>query len=310
MTMKRLVIDTDPGVDDAHALMMALACPQAKVEAITTVAGNVSLVRTTANALTVLDIFGRDVPVYPGCNRALLAERLDASYVHGDDGLGNSNYPASRRRPAEEHAVRALIRLADGSPGELTLVAIGPLTNLALATRLDPDLPTKYARLVVMGGAIRSMGNTPNPSVEFNLYSDPEAGAIVFGAWKKLTLVSWETTMAHPFSDEQIDALGAHDNPRSEFFRRITANTVKFIHELLGRKALFAPDPLAVAVAMFPDIVTASEDHYVQVELSPGHTRGQTTVDWFDRSGKEPNVELVLEVDRDRLWKLMEAAVV
>ncbi len=153
------------------------------------------------------------------------------------------------------------------------------------------------------------MGNTPNPSAEFNLYTDPEAGAIVFGTWKRLTLISWETTLAYPFSAEQIDALGSHDNPRSEFFRRITADPMRFIEGLLGRRMMFAPDPLAVAVAMLPEIVTAAENHYVEVEVAPGHTRGQTTVDWFDRSGKEPNVEIVLEVDRERLWSLMEAAV-
>jgi purine nucleosidase len=290
--------------------MMALAHPQAKIEAITTVAGNVSLARTTANALTVLDVFGRDIPVFAGCDRALLAQHADASYVHGEDGLGNSNYPPSKRRAEGEHAVQALIRLANESPGELTLVAIAPLTNLALATRLDPCLPQKYARLVVMGGAIRSMGNTPNPSAEFNLYTDPEAGAIVFSAWKKLTLISWETTMAYPFTADQIDALGAHDNARSEFFRRITAHPVQFILHLLGRKMLFAPDSMAVAAALQPEIVTSAESHHVQVEVAPGHTRGQTTVDWFDRTGQEPNVEIVLEVDRGRLWSLLEASVI
>jgi purine nucleosidase len=307
--MKRLVIDTDPGVDDAHALMMALAHPQAKIEAITTVAGNVSLAHTTANALTILELFGRDIPVFAGCDRALLARHPDASYVHGEDGLGNSNYPPAKRHAEAEHAVQALIRLANESPGELTLVAIGPLTNLALATRLDPDLPKKYDRLVVMGGAIRCMGNTTNLSAEFNLYTDPEAGAIVFSSWKRLTLISWETTMGYPLMADRIDALGSHDNPRSEFFRRITAYPVHFIQETMGRSMLFPPDSIAVASALEPGIVTSAECHHVRVEVAPGSTSGQTTVDWFDRSGNDPNVEIVLEINRDRLWALMEASV-
>jgi len=307
--MKRLVIDTDPGVDDAHALMLALAHPQAHIEAVTTVAGNVSLAHTTANALTILDLFGRDIPVFAGCTRALLAKQPDASYVHGEDGLGNTHYPPSRRRPEREHAVQALIRLANESPGELTLVAIGPLTNVAMATRLDPDLPRKYAGLVVMGGAIRSMGNTTNLSAEFNLYSDPEAGAIVFGSWQKLTLISWETTMGYPLMADRIEALGSHSNPRSEFFRRITAYPVQFIQQAMGRSMLFAPDSIAVASAVEPDIVTAAESHFVRVEVGPGETRGQTTVDWFDRSGNAPNVEIVLEIHAERLWSLMEASV-
>ena len=305
----RIVIDTDPGVDDAHAIMMALAYPDVHIEALTTVVGNVPLERTTANALTILDIYERDIPVYAGCSQAIIGHDEDASHVHGEDGLGNSNYPASVRQSESEHAVNVLVRMASDSPGELTLVAIGPLTNVAMATRLDPSLPEKFKQLVVMGGAIRAMGNTKNVSTEFNLYSDPEAGAIVFNAWRDVALVSWETTMAYPFSADQIEALGSQDNARSEFFNRITQNTVKFIQERLGRKMLFAPDPLAVAVALEPDIVTKSEKHFVQVEMRGEHTRGQTTVDWSDTTGEDVNAEIILEVDSDRLWELMKAAV-
>jgi purine nucleosidase len=306
--VNRLVIDTDPGVDDAHAIMMASAHPEAQVEAITTVAGNVSLERTTANACTILDVLEQDVPVFAGCGRPLVGRAPDASYVHGADGLGDSGYPPSRRRVADEHAVNALIRLANDSPGALTLVALGPLTNLALATRLDPTLLRKYKRLIVMAGSIRGVGNV-TPAVEFNAYTDPEAAAIVFDAWPGLTLISWETTMAHGFTPEQVDTLMAMDSPRAEFFRRITRRTLDFLHHELGRQVLLAPDGLAVAVALEPDIVRRAETHYVQVELAGHHTRGQTTVDWSDRTGHEPNVNLVLELDAQRLWRLMQAAV-
>jgi purine nucleosidase len=306
--MARLVIDTDPGVDDAHALMLAFAHPEAQVEAITTVAGNVSLERTTANACTILDVLERNVPVYAGCSRPLVAEAPDASFVHGQDGLGDSGYPPSLRKVADEHAVHALIRLANASPGELTLVAIGPLTNVALAIRLDPALPTKFKRLVVMGGAIRGMGNA-TPAAEFNACTDPEAAAIVFDAWPGLTLISWETTVAYAFTAEQTKELMAVDSPRAEFFRRITRHTLEVIHHFLGRAVLLAPDGLAMAVALEPDIVRRAEAHYLQVELAGQHTRGQTTVDWYDQTGRAPNVDLVLEVDVERFWELMQAAI-
>jgi purine nucleosidase len=308
--MTRLIIDTDPGVDDAHAIMLAFAHPQARVEAIATVAGNVSLERTTANACTILDALGKDVPIYAGCERAIISRTGDASYVHGTDGLGDSGFPSSSRQVSAEHAVNALIRMASESPDELTLVAIGPLTNIALATRLDPQLPQKYKRLVVMGGAIRATGNMPSPSTEFNIFTDPEAAAIVFGAWPGLTLISWETTLAYGLAPEQITTLTSFDSPRAEFFRRITRRTLDFIQQALGRTTLFAPDPLAVAISLEPDIVRKAEMHFVQVELAGQHTRGQTTVDWFSLAGKHtPNANIVLEIDTDRFWELMQAAV-
>ena len=303
--MVRLVIDTDPGVDDTHAIMMALAHPQARVEAITTVNGNVGVEKTTANACKILDVLGCDVPVYAGCARALIAQTHSADYVHGTDGLGDSGYPASKRRVSPEHAVNALVRLANEAPGELTLVAIGPLTNVAIATRLDPDLPSKYKRLVVMGGAIRAQGNT-TPTAEFNTYTDPEAAEIVFDAWKDFTLVSWETTLAYTFSAEQLDILMAIQSPRAEFFRRITGQTLAFIQKFLGARLLFAADFLAMAAAIEPGVVTRSERKHLEVELASARNRGQTVVDWNGVLKKEPKAELVLEMDSARLWELFQ----
>jgi purine nucleosidase len=237
-----------------------------------------------------------------------VADPVDASYGHGKDGLGDSGYPSSKRRVADEHAVHALIRLANLSPGGLTLVAIGPLTNLVLATRLDPALPTKYKRLVVMGGSIRGLGNV-TPAAEFNVYADPEAAAIVLDAWPGLTLVSWETALDHGLSAEQVETLLAIHSPRAEFFRRVTRRILEFVQQFLGVKGLFPCDPLAMAVALEPDIVRKVEAQYVQVELAGQHTRGYTAVDRRGQTGREANVNLVLEVDRERFWELMQAVV-
>lgn len=131
----------------------------------------------------------------------------------------------------------------------------------------------------------------------------------MFDAWPGLTLVAWETTMAHGFTAEQVETLMAIDSPRAAFFRRITRRTIEFIHQSLGRQMLLAPDGLAVAVALEPGIVRQAETHYIQVELAGRLTRGQTTVDWFDQTGHKPNANLVLEMDAQRLWELMQAAV-
>jgi purine nucleosidase len=302
----RLIIDTDPGVDDAHAIMLALAHPGATVEALTTVSGNVSLERTTANACTILDAMEADVPIYAGCEGAIIPTGHDASYVHGIDGLGNCDHPLSPRRPIEGHAVMALIRMANESPDELTLAAIGPLTNIALATRLDPTLPQKFKRLVLMGGGIYGTGNVKeSPSAEFNIWSDPEAASIVFQTWPGLTLSSWETTLKYVFTPEETDHMMNMQTPRGAFFRRITSHTLDWVEQRRGVRRMGAADGLALAIALEPDIVTKSEMHYISVECSGA--RGQTTVDWHNLTGNQPNVNIVLEINRDRFVELFMA---
>lgn len=311
--MVRLVIDTDPGVDDAHALLMALAQPGVRLEALTTVAGNVSLEKTTANACTILDVAGVDpaqTPIFAGCDRAILGGQPHADYVHGTDGLGDGPRTPSARPVEAEHGALALIRLANENPGELTLAAIGPLTNVALALRLDPTLPQKYRRLVVMGGAIRGTGNmAERPVTEFNIYADPEAAAIVMAGWPGLALVSWETTLLYPFNDEQVTALMQAGTPRSDFFRRITTQLDGYMRKQPGEYRLHAPDALAVAAAIRPDIVTRHEARAVTVELAGAHARGLTSVDWSGISKQPESVDLILGVDFERFWELMRAGV-
>lgn len=305
--MHRLIIDTDPGIDDAHAILMALAHPQARVEAITTVAGNVGLDLTTRNAGIILDVAGAEVPIYRGCASPLVMGGGDAEYVHGSDGLGDAGFAPAPQVPEAEPAPLALVRLANAAPGELTLVAIGPLTNLAVALKLDPALPQKFKRLVVMGGAIYSRGNTSTLSAEFNIFADPEAAHVVLGAWPSVRLVSWETTLAHGFPPALFERFFALDTPRAEFFRRSNRQIIAHAVEEMKRTMLYAPDGLAMAVALEPEIVRRSETHAVSVELHGQHTRGQTTVDWLDRGGQPANVEVILEVDQDRFVELMEA---
>jgi purine nucleosidase len=304
--MKRLIIDTDPGVDDAHAILLALAHPDVQVEAITTVNGNVNLDLTTSNALKILDAAGRDIPVYRGCDRPLISRLLHAAHVHGEDGLGDCNLPASKKAVQSEHAVHALVRMANENPGEFTLAAIGPLTNLAVALSIDPDLPMKFKQLVIMGGAIYGKGNTETVTSEFNIHTDPEAAHMVFSAWPMLTLLSWETTLAHVFTRETLDRFFNLGTPHAKFFHDTNQKILNFIKDRLDQDILFAPDGLALAAAVEPGIVTKSEKKYVTVELHGTHTRGQTVVDWYGSTRKAPNTEIILEVDQQRFIQLME----
>ena len=304
--MKRLIIDTDPGVDDAQAILLALAHPDVQVEAITTVSGNVSIDLTTANALKILDVAEKDIPVYRGCDRPLINMPEYAAYVHGADGLGDCGIPASKRQAQTEHAVHALVRLANENPGELTLVAIGPLTNLAVALSLDPELPTKFKQLVIMGGAIYSKGNAGSLTAEFNIHADPEAAHIVFSSWPMLSLLSWETTLAHVFTRQVLNRFFNMGTARARFFHDTNQKILGFIKDRLGQDMLFAPDGLAVAAAIEPGIVTRADRKHVSIELHGSLTRGQTVVDWSNATGKQPNTEIIHEMDQERFIQLME----
>lgn len=304
--MKHFVIDTDPGVDDAHAILMALANPEANVVALTTVAGNVNLDLATRNTYIILEIAQKTVPVYRGCEDALVVPTARRAISHGADGLGEAGFPSSVRPTPSEHAALALIRLANEAPGQLTLVALGPLTNIALATRLDPLLPQKYKELIVMGGAVYSQGNSWERTSEFNFYCDPEAAAVVFSRWPQLTLVPWETAVRHALSSKQVETLLQSSSPRAEFFRRTIQK--RMVENTSGEKALTEPDPLAMAVALDPQMITRAEHAFVEIELAGNFTRGQCVVDWTNLMERPTNAKIILEVDHQRFFEWMQQA--
>lgn len=309
--MQRLIIDTDPGVDDAQAILMASAHPDSKIEAITVVGGNVGLEHTVRNALTLVELIEQDIPVYAGCGLPLIGFQEDAAFVHGKDGLGDAGMRPTVRQVEQEHATNALIRMVSAEPNEFTLVAIGPLTNVALAIKLDPSLPNKIKRFVVMGGAVTGKGNTSNFSAEFNIYHDPEAAFIVFEAWgkagKQIEVVDWELTTRNGFSAELLNRWATIDSARARFFTAINAQSRQVVLELFGRDMQFGADPLALAVVLEPTIVKHAETHHLIVETMGARTRGQTVVDWGDRSGEPRNATIILDLDTDRFHALMEA---
>jgi len=300
-----LIIDTDVGVDDAQALMLALAHPRARVVAVTTVGGNVPLENVVPNVFEVLHVMGaEDVPVFPGARAPLLpGPREHARGVHGADGLGNYAPRRARVQPQSEPAAQAIARLARERPGELTLVALGPLTNLALALALEPELPRLLKDLVVMGGAHTGRGNTPHLAAEFNFYFDPEAAHVVMQAFPRLTLLTWETTLAHLLPWGEHERLAALGTPRAEFYGAITGVTRSFL-EKLGIDGLVIPDPLAMVAALEPEAIVASEMHRVWVETCGAHTRGMSVLD-YGRQG-EPNVRVITAMDDARVRALFE----
>jgi purine nucleosidase len=259
---------------------------------------------------TILEVTGAgDIPVYRGAQQPLLPGNwAPESQIHGEDGLGNlRKRPPTSRQLEPTPAALALVRMADEAPGEYTLVALGPLTNIALACHLDPDFPSKIARFVFMGGTINGIGNTRNLSAEFNIYCDPEAAAVTLDAFDEATMLSWETTLRHPFTWEQYDALVYKNTPWGEFFRATTIPTVDYLRQIGNVPGYLLPDPLAMAITLEPDIVQASEFQYVSVELSGARTRGQTVLDHFGLSEQAPNVHVITELDGARVYELYDA---
>ena len=300
----KLLIDTDPGVDDALAILMAHR--HADVLGLSVAAGNVGLRHTVANALKLVDTIGAATPVFAGCATPLVRAAEDAAFVHGLDGFGDTAYVPSARRAEREHAAQAILRLSHEYAGQLVFVAMAPLTNLALALRLDPGLPQRVARLVIMGGAVTGRGNT-SASAEFNVGFDPEAAHIVFSAWPRIELIDWELVTRHGIAFDVVERWLAADNPRAQFFAAISRKTRAWTRTR-GRPKLLVADALAIAVALQPDLVTRAEDHHIAIELDGRLTRGATVVDWENRSGHAANTRIVLAVDQARFETLVASA--
>jgi purine nucleosidase len=301
-----LLIDTDPGVDDALALLMAFNDPRHEVVGLTIAAGNVGLEHTVRNALKLCEVAGSNAPVFAGAPAPLLHPARDAAYVHGRDGFGDTAYAAAARQAEAEHAALAILRLSHAHAGRLLLVALGPLTNVALALRLDPTLPQRIARMVVMGGAVTGHGNI-TAAAEFNVYFDPEAAHIVFGAFPRTELVDWEAVMAHGFPHDAFERWLQASSPRARFYESISRRTREWAFDRRGDH-WHSADALAMAVALDPEGVREVVERPLAVELAGGHARGATIVDWRREEGRPDNVAILQRYDQARFEATLEAA--
>lgn len=306
MIKPQLLIDTDPGVDDALAILMAHA--YADVLGLSIAAGNVGLMHTTRNARTLVDLVKASTPVFAGCPAPLVRlPEEDAAFVHGHDGLGDVGFPEPKVAVADEHAALALLRLTREHAGEITLVALAPLTNLALALRLDPSLPQRIKRLVVMGGAVTGHGNTGRVPAEFNIGFDPEAAHVVFESFPDFDLVDWELTLRHAFDEDEFDQWLAAGDHRADFFGRVF-QVARETNRRRDRRGIIAADALAMAVAIDPAVILRSERRWVGVELDGRLTRGASVVDWGRRLGREAQANVVLELDQPKFAAMVRRA--
>ena len=284
--MRPFLIDTDPGVDDALAILMCLAAPDIEVQALTVLGGNVALTDTVRNACVLADHARAQNPscpvkVYAGVGRPLIGAAPDAAFVHGADGFGDAMLPKPATQPEALHAALAIIATANKFGGELEILALGPLTNIALALALDPTLPSKVKRLIIMGGAITGKGNI-TAFAEFNIAVDPESAQSVLTSWPNAELVDWEATLQNAPTIAQTESWLASGSANAQLMYAISRKTLAFHQSIdesgLGQAAAWTwADPLAAFVAIRPDLCTF-KGYGVEV-IMQGPARGATMLD-------------------------------
>lgn len=308
-----LILDVDTGIDDALALLYACASPDADLLAVTCVAGNVEADQVAANTLAVLELAGRaDVRVFLGAERPLVKALVTTPETHGPEGIGYATLAPAARGLEPGHAADAIVELARSRPGEITLVTLGPLTNLALALEREPALPSLLRRFILMGGAYRLPGNT-TPTAEWNLHVDPDAAKVVFAAWGRACAGDLE--LPRPLAmgldvTERARLLPSHlaalsrrigttsDDPFVRFIDGATRFYFEFHERYDGFYGAFVHDPFVVAAALDPALVR-SQAVFVDVESGPGLAHGMTVADWRGLTGNPANLDVAVEADAE-----------
>jgi purine nucleosidase len=293
---QKIIFDTDLGIDDACAVLLALASPELSVEGLTMVHGNCALEQAAKNALSILELgHASQIPVARGCDVPLVKASLLAPETHGESGLGYAKLPEPQTQPVVQHAIDFLIQKILAAPGEITLVAIGPLTNLALAIRQEPRVVKAVKELIVMGGAIRHEGNT-TALAEFNAYVDPHAAHIIFHAGFPTTLVPLDVTYQCILTPDDVRRIRRVDSPITKFIEDATRFYMEFHDEYQGIQGCVINDPLALALTFAPELCTYQELP-VEIDISPGISLGKTIGDFYNYEKKPASMKVALGVD-------------
>ncbi|HAF61807.1 MAG TPA: nucleoside hydrolase [Anaerolineaceae bacterium] len=306
--MRKVIIDTDTASDDAVALIMAFMEKDFDILAVTVVAGNVPLDMAVQNALYTRELCDADhIPVYTGLAKPILRELETAQNVHGCDGLGDIGLPLKGRSPAEGHAVDTLIQLINQNPGEIELITLGPLSNIAVALLRDPSIARKVKHCTMMGGSGNHIGNV-SPLAEFNIWADPEAAKVVFDSSMPITMVGIDANVRSAFFDQQdIDTILALGTAKAQFAINIQGTLNKYIQGLYNFNGFDLPDPLTMAVAIDPSCCK-TEACAVHVIIGDGLGRGMTIIDKIGYYGEKNPVDVAIDVDRKRFLEILYKA--
>ncbi|OAY51341.1 probable uridine nucleosidase 2 [Manihot esculenta] len=309
---KKIIIDTDPGIDDAMAIFLALRSPEVEVIGLTTIYGNVYTTLATRNALHLLEVAGRsDIPVAEGSHVTITkgTKLRIADFVHGADGLGNQNFPPPKGKPIEQSAAAFLVEQANLHPGKVTVVALGPLTNIALAIELDPAFAKNIGEIVLLGGAFSVNGNV-NPAAEANIFGDPDAADIVFTSGADVLAVGINVTHEVVLTDADRDKLAQSNGKFAQYLCKILDVYFSYHHEVYGTRGVYLHDPTAFLAAVNPALMTYVEG-VVRVQTT-GIMRGLTILynrqkrfgeetEWSDK----PTVKVAVTVDAPTVVKLV-----
>ncbi len=311
------IVDTDAGVDDAIAIAMPFATQTGQsnpsiyksfeLAAITCVAGNVILDKVLVNVGALLELLELpQVPFYKGCDRPMVITHAHAEEFHGADGLGDGGLSITQRVPEAEHAAQAIVRLAKQHEGDLSILALGPLTNIALACNLDPQLPRRLKQLLIMGGAWQARGNQ-SPTAEFNFAIDPESAHMVFERFDQpnaITLLPWEVSIDQLWPFERIATLAARNTRRGDFLGCMCGKIVPKLRDMFHHEGFPAPDPLTMCVALDPSVIATEVLAKVSIDISNGVGRGMSAL---QRRRATLNTRVVTSVHAERAFALIEA---
>ena len=302
---RKIIIDTDPGQDDAVAILLALASPELEVLAITTVAGNVPLTLTSKNARIVCELAGKtDVPVFAGCDGPISRTLVTAEHVHGKTGLDGADLPDPKMPLQTTHAVEEILHiLRREPPGSVTLCALGPLTNIGTVLQRAPDVASRIAEIVMMGGAYFEVGNY-TPAAEFNIYVDPEAADIVFKSGVPVTVMPLDVTHKALTTRSRIDAFAALGTPVGQAVAGWIDFFDRFDMEKYGSEGGPLHDPCVIAYLLAPELF---EGRHVNVEIETASplTLGMTVADWWRVTDRNPNATFMGNLDADGFFSLL-----
>jgi ribosylpyrimidine nucleosidase len=306
MKKRKIILDCDPGHDDAIAIMLAARHPAIDLLGITIVAGNQTLNKTLVNGLNVCQKLDINVPIHAGMPKPIMREQIVADNIHGESGLDGPKFAPLVRKAESKHAIQYIIDTLMNSDGDITLVPVGPLTNIAVAMRMQPAILPKIREIVLMGGAYGTGNFTP--SAEFNIYADPEAARVVFTSGVPLVMMGLDLTNQTTCTADVISRMKKVGGPAGELFSDIMSFTLKTQYENYGLAGGPVHDATCIGYLIKPDAFKM-QDMYVEIDVNNGPCYGRTVCDELGVTGKQPNTKVGMTIDTKWFWDLVEECV-